>query len=499
MCSSLPYATALEKLLATADGQACQSGQAARSENVSLSDSVGRVAGRDHGSLVSTPAFDSSAMDGYAVISALTRTATPEYPVSFCLRGGVRAGEHKQPRPVAFSQGAPAEDRDDLAPCVEVMTGAQFPVLLDIKGRSFDACVKWEDTNTTTTTAAQNNNNDATAGATRTITTVTLTRPVPAGANKRNAGEDVQVGDIVLRAGETIRATHLMCLASVGLTSVAVSLRPRVGIWSTGDELLTKTASPVPDVNGPFLTVAAREAGAEACFLGTIPDDPQALGREIRAALGTETEIGAATSPGGASRWDILIASGGVSGGNYDFVRPVLLDLGATIVFHGLAIRPGHPVLFATLPRERDAGVTAFFGLPGNPGAAAACFRFLVVPYIRQLRGQPQEVPVPARLLPASSITGASTTQRLCGEKKSNRHKNSLPKTVDRFCHGMLRRSSSSGNLVVTPSSEQSPAKLRPFSTANCWMHFKADSQDGDGTERHVECYPMSCRSDLVI
>jgi molybdopterin molybdotransferase len=106
-----------------------------------------------------------------------------------------------------------------------------------------------------------------------------------------------------------------------------------------------------------------------------------------------------------SSAADVLITSGGVSVGKFDHIRKALDLIGAEIIFHGLAIRPGHPALFALLNSSR--GKVAFFGLPGNPGAAAACFRFLVIPYLRSSMGQEAEQPIPATLVNPNSTNGS--------------------------------------------------------------------------------------------
>ncbi|KAH7018597.1 MoeA, N-terminal and linker domain-containing protein [Microdochium trichocladiopsis] len=442
MRTPLPYPVALERLYHAAQGAR----EAVEAEDVHITDCLGRVAAKDHRSPFSTPRFDSSAMDGYAVVSDATKCATLENPLAFVIKKTIQAGDHE---PCLLT----LDRTDDMPPCVRVMTGAPFPVLDDMEdGKSFDACVKWEDT-------AQQ------PGARNDI--ILITKPVPAGMNKRHSGQDIKQGDVVLRAGTVIRSTHVMCLASVGITTVRVVRRPRCGIWSTGKELLT-TQSPIPDVNGPYLSLATRELGADTGFLGILLDERSVLRQEI--------EITLLRGP-----WDVLLTSGGVSGGKYDFVREVLETLGATIIFHGLDIRPGHPVLFATFQRQTGQGLTAFFGLPGNPGAAAACFRFLVVPYIRRFMGRDIETPLSVCLEPG--------TTRLPNGRHSQKHAKCSSSTLDRFHHGILSRSAV-GTMTVKPTSDQSPAKLNAFSFVNCWIHFKPEQDSEEGTL--VDCYPTT-------
>ncbi|RBR09088.1 uncharacterized protein FIESC28_10028 [Fusarium coffeatum] len=410
-------------------------------ETVSLAEAIGRVAARDYLSPISTPEFDTSAMDGYAISSSLTNLATPETPVFFCIRGTIAAGD----KPKSISP------KDDMAlnSCVEIMTGAQFPEGEEV----LDACVKVEDT-------------VRIAGE---VPCIAVSKPVPRYANRRFAGEDIQKGKVVLRKGSLMRASHIMPLASVGIDAIEVLKRPKVCIWSTGNELTSKT-SHVRDVNGVYLTAASKEAGAEATFMGSIHDEVESLVCSIRERLELLST-------------DIMITSGGVSVGKFDHVRQALEILGAKIVFHGVSIRPGHPVLFALLPSP--FGEVAFFGLPGNPGAAAACFKFLTVPYIKLLLGQQPENPMLARL--ENLELGSSA-------RKSNMDAPNRGLNCDRFRPGVLDLTGREPTVHDAPG-VLGPAKMKPFVEANCWIHIEANERLEAG--QMVSCYPMNDTSIL--
>jgi molybdopterin molybdotransferase len=180
-----------------------------------------------------------------------------------------------------------------------------------------------------------------------------------------------------------------------------------------------------------------------------------------------------------AASFDVVITSGAMSKGKFDHIRAVLEEIGAEIVFHGLRILPGHPVLFALISGRN--GKTPFFGLPGNPGAAAACFRFLAVPYLRNLQGRTKEQPIMARLV----------RQELTSKSK---HGCSAMPNTDCFRHGLLS-TSATGQLIVEPSLDQSPAKLGQFTATNCWIHLRPNDM-GTGPNPIgmdvVECYPIS-------
>ncbi|EWY87810.1 hypothetical protein FOYG_09202 [Fusarium oxysporum NRRL 32931] len=393
-------------------------------EVVPIEEAVGRVSACDHFSPISTPEFDTSAMDGYAICSESTRLASAEHPVFFCVKGTIAAGDDSLTLPSRHT-------RDGPEPCFEIMTGGQFPQ--GELGEVFDACVKVEDT---IRIAAK----EPGLG-----TCIAISKPIPRYANRRFAGEDIQKGDLVMKKGVTIRTSHIMPLASVGIET---------------------TQSHIRDVNGVYLTAASKEAGADATFGGSITDEVDALVQTIKDRLGS-------------SALDIMITSGGVSVGKFDYVRQALETLGATIVFHGVAVRPGHPVLFALLPSAW--GEVAFFGLPGNPGAAAACFKFLTVPYISHLLGQEPEKPVLARL--ENLQLGSSSRKSIMDAP--NRGLN-----CDRFRPGVLQMTGGEGLTVHEAAGVLGPSKMAPFVQANCWIHIKANEAIEMG--QMVYCYPMS-------
>ncbi|EXK86035.1 hypothetical protein FOQG_10084 [Fusarium oxysporum f. sp. raphani 54005] len=393
-------------------------------EVVPIEEAVGRVSACDHFSPISTPEFDTSAMDGYAICSESTRLASAEHPVFFCVKGTIAAGDDSLTLPSRHT-------RDGPEPCFEIMTGGRFPQ--GELGEVFDACVKVEDT---IRIAAK----EPGLG-----TCIAISKPIPRYANRRFAGEDIQKGDLVMKKGVTIRTSHIMPLASVGIET---------------------TQSHIRDVNGVYLTAASKEAGADATFGGSITDEAHALVQTIKDRLES-------------SAVDIMITSGGVSVGKFDHVRQALETLGATIVFHGVAVRPGHPVLFALLPSAW--GEVAFFGLPGNPGAAAACFKFLTAPYISHLLGREPEKPVLARL--ENLQLGSSSRKNIMDAP--NRGLN-----CDRFRPGVLQMTGGEGLTVHEAAGVLGPAKMAPFVQANCWIHIKAN--EAIETGQMVYCSPMN-------
>ena len=478
---SYPYPSALEDVRAAAREVRKSRPPSAWHERVPLADAQGRIAAVDILSPESTPAADTSAMDGYAVLSTATISATLQSPVLFRVCGTIAAGDDPNTFAACFhssgsgngngtesggggidSSGCSEPDERDAClppPCVEIMTGARFPTISDARpgATSFlpDACIRVEDV-------------IVVSGRTHTLPgdgdpprCIAVTAPVRAGANRRVAGEDIRRGQVVLCAGQVLRSPHIILLASVGITDVVVVTRPAVGIFSTGKELVRRGPATLPDANGPFLVAACGEAGAKSVFLGSLDDDAQAMARALR----DQTDEVAA---------DVIISSGGVSVGKFDFVRQAVDLIGGRVVFHGLSIRPGHPVLFALIPSSGGT-LTPFFGLPGNPGATAVCCRFLVVPYLRALMGQNIEKPVPAVL--KNSETGDDGATQL--------------QNYESFRPGFLQATAEGTNVVMDVGKNKGPSKLSPFISANCWIHH------GRGrTGNIVDCYALSPRAD---
>lgn len=432
-----PYDEALSILERIADNVLCQ--RVEPIEQVPLGESVGRIAGRSHKSSVATPLFDTSAMDGYAISSQATIDASEDSPAIFTIKGTIAAGDE----PIVFS----TKPSDETLPCFEIMTGARFPC--SVAGPQFDACVKIEDTYGIAESPSSEQQ-------------IKIVRPVARNANRRFAGSDFKEGDLLLAKGEMIRSRHIMALASVGIANADVRRRLRVAVWSTGNELTRGSSDPptlpqTMDANGPFLTAALHELGARVDFKGILEDNADNLLRELNEQRGREG-------------YDIILTTGAVSKGKFDFVASTLKAMGASIHFHGVAIRPGHPVLFASLPLE--SGDTPLFGLPGNPVATAACFQFLVLPFIRQLMGLEQLQPYPAKI---EARNGFLDLAACC------------PRHLDSFRHGSLRKNNRK-NIVVL-SEDQSPAKVSFFAASHCWAHIPKRRVRND-LETIVYCYP---------
>ena len=199
---------------------------------------------------------------------------------------------------------------------------------------------------------------------------VELLRGVAPGEGVLQPGEEAMPGDVLAPAGRPLRAADLGLLAAAGVTEVAAHERPRVGIVSTGDEIVpadTPTLSPgqVRDACAPALAGLVREAGGEPVLHGIVPDEAAELERVLGEAV---------------SQDDVVVVSAGSSVGARDLTAAVAAQLG-TVVCHGLAIKPGKPTLLA------DCGGVPLIGLPGNPRSALVVFRLVGVPLVRAVAG----------------------------------------------------------------------------------------------------------------
>jgi molybdopterin molybdotransferase len=319
--------TALETVLSHAPSLAA--------EEIDLPDALGRVLAEDVVSDHDMPSFDRSAMDGYA----LRAEDTVEVPVRLRTVGQVRAGQWPGMRI------EPGE-------AVEIMTGAPVPA---------------------GATAVQQ------VEKTRRLEggLVEVLAPVEPAQNVAGRGSEVRAGDRVLSRGEAIDPATVAVLAAVGKARVRVGLRPTLSVLVTGDELVelgeAPTGARIRNSNGHALLAQARAAGAEARSLGVVPDVADRIAVKVREGLES----------------DVLVLSGGVSAGAFDFVEAVLGRFEVEILFSKVAIKPGAPLVFGRLPKRNHLGgrTTLVFGLPGNPVSAQVTFEVFVRAALRRMQG----------------------------------------------------------------------------------------------------------------
>jgi len=302
-------------------------------EKVSVLDALGRVISEDMTAPRDLPPYDNSGMDGYAVRHENIRDASEKNPVRLEVIEDLRAG---------FI----SEKIIQRGQAIRIMTGAPIP-------RGADAVVPVEETR-------------------RGNGSVLILRPALPGGCIRRAGEDIKRGDRVIVRGDIIRPSEIGMLASMGKSFVPVYQRPTVAILCTGEELVDvgENLDGVKIVSSNSYTLAAqvRECGAVPIQLGIARDDKEEIREKLLHGL----------------RSDVLISSAGVSVGDYDFVRDVLRELGAEMIFWRVAMKPGKPVAFWM------SGGKPAFSLPGNPVSSMVTFEQFVRPSLLKMMGHRQ-------------------------------------------------------------------------------------------------------------
>ncbi|MCL2288340.1 MAG: molybdopterin-binding protein [Candidatus Bathyarchaeota archaeon] len=302
-------------------------------EDVVLIEAYNRVLKENVVSTLDVPPFDRSTVDGYAVKAKDTFNADENQPVDLSISGMVLAGE--QPKMVLNKGEA-----------IEIVTGAPLP-------EGADAVIMLEDTE-------------------RTDNQLQIYTTISPYTNVMKKGSDIKSGKTILSAGQVLGASEIGALAALGLTSIRCFKPPIVAVLSIGNEIV-EPGKPLPtgkifDINTYSLSTAIMECGAKPLFFNITPDDKTALRKTL------ETAIASA---------DIVITSGGVSIGPYDYTPQIVDSLGKPgVVISGIAVKPGKPT---TVAFAQDKPV---FSLPGNPTAALLMFHLLARPIILRLCGK---------------------------------------------------------------------------------------------------------------
>ena len=299
-------------------------------ERVSLQDSLGAVLTENIIAPFNVPPLDNSAMDGYAVKAEDLQGVTEQNPVKLKISGELPAGYQ-------------SKDLLKKGEALRIMTGAPVP-------EGADTVVMQEDTH------ADNGS-------------VEIFKEISFGTNIRRAGEDIAKEQVLFKKGTRIRPAHIGTLASIKRAIVSVYQRPRVAILSTGDELVDidgdNSDGKIVSSNTYSLFALVKENGGIPVSLG--------IGRDTKEALKEKFLDGLHS--------DIILSSGGVSVGDYDFVKDVLQELGLEMKFWKVSMRPGQPLAFGMIEGKPA------FGLPGNPVSVMVSFEQFVRPAIRKMSG----------------------------------------------------------------------------------------------------------------
>lgn len=362
-------------------------------QSCSVVDAIGRVISQDILSPMNVPPFHNSAMDGYAIRieDIQTKATLPVVGKSFA--------------------GAPFTGQWPSQSCIRIMTGAQIPEGCD--------AVEMQENVTVVDQGVQ-----------------FTPENIKSQQNIRHIGNDIATGDIVLSKGHRITPRDLPLLASLGLSHVEVVQKPKVAVFSTGDELKsfgdTLGEGDIYDSNRYAIIPLLERFGCEVLDLGIISDVPELIAEAFEQAQ---------------QQADVVITSGGVSVGEADYTKDILEQKGK-IDFWKIAIKPGKPFAFGCLPEAY------FCGLPGNPVSAVVTLHILAQPFLAKLSGH-TEYSEPAHL----TATSLSTFKKRPGRADYQRGIYSVV----------------NGQLQVEGCSNQSSGAFRSMSLANCYIVIEKD------------------------
>jgi molybdopterin molybdotransferase len=297
-----------------------------QNEMVSIFDALHRILAGNILCRKSLPAFDNSAMDGYAVkLADAGKTVT--------IKSTIFAGD--LPENVVIEEGS----------VHKIMTGAFVP-------ESTEAIVPFEDAEVIDES------------------TVKLPDKLKSGKQIRRLGEEIMAGETILEAGALITPAHIAVLASQGITQIPVFRKLRIGVLSTGSEIKEPWEEAAPhqiyNSNSAAIYASCLEMGHEASYLGAIPDDKELFKAKVREFQG----------------YDVIFTSGGVSVGDADFTEEVFVSEGMRKIVHGMALKPGKHAMYGII------GNTTVIGLPGNPLSSLAVFMLFATPVLARMQGR---------------------------------------------------------------------------------------------------------------
>lgn len=320
-------------------------------EKTSYLDALGRVLAVDVEADTYLPRFNRATVDGYAVLAADVASCSPEKPVNLKLIGETRMGEH------ALMQLKSGQ-------CAYVPTGGEIPA-------GADSMIMIETTR---------NPGDG---------TIVFSESISSGMNMILRGEDTQPGQLIIPAGKRLKIADIGTLAAMGIVSVPVMKKPRVGIISTGDEIIPAdqplSAGLIRDANTPMLRNAVLVNGGEPVDYGIVRDEVPLVKQTMQQALAEN---------------DLLLISGGTSMDTRDAVEAIIEELGE-VIQHGVLLKPGKPIIFGNIDGK------PVFGLPGNPVSVYFTFHLFVRPLLHAMQGtQPVDRKMAAKLARAV-VTGS--------------------------------------------------------------------------------------------
>jgi molybdopterin molybdotransferase len=352
------------------------------------------------------PRFDNSAVDGFGVLCADVENASTDAPAKLKLAGEIAAGSAD-------------EFKLETGTTIKILTGAKVPP-------SVEAVVMRE-------------------YCEEHYGFLHVSKTAQPGDNIRRAGAEFRVGEQVLPAGTRVNPAVIGLLANLGYSSFTAHTKPRVAIVTTGDELIQPghqlRDGQIYDSNSYALQAALAALGIEEWFVHHARDTMKSTKQAFNFAI---------------EQADVILSSGGVSVGDYDYVKPTLEEMGIETVFWRVAIKPGKPVYFGTLEQPRRKQKKLIFGLPGNPVSVLVTFNEFVKPALLKMMGDTRQ---------QSMLLPAILTKNL--RKPSGR--------LD-LVRGTLTLNDS-GQLLVQPTVGQDSHMLSGLCLAECLIHFGPDDE----------------------
>lgn len=395
-------------------------------ETVPVLEAVGRVAAADLSSDIDVSPFAHSAMDGFALRSCEIAQASDESPVELDVIAEIAAGD-------VF------EGSIESGQCVRIMTGAPLP-------EDADAVVKYEIVSVVT--------GDGKPGS-----RVAFAVPTNERSNVRDAGEEAKAGEVVVEQGEVIGSAGVGFLASCGIVNVPVHRRPRVAVIAVGSELVDPTEVPtrgkIRNSNSYALAACAQSAGAVPTVLPIVEDTHEALAAAVREATG---------------QYDFVVTSGGASNGDFDFIKPVVEELGDLLITT-VNMRPGKAQTFGMVDG------TPVFGLPGNPAAAYVGFEMIIRPALRKMQG-------------FTHFERPSVMAQLSRDVKKKD-----PRRI--FLRGTLYKNDE-GAYVVAPAKNQSSGLFGVIQRSNC-MAILPEGLDSRTAGSPVQCVLLDVNEEVSL
>lgn len=395
-------------------------------EFVSVLDVVGRVSARPLKSDIDIAPFDHSAMDGYAVFVDDLTAASEEAPVALDVIAEVPAGD--------FFEGS-----IERGQCVRIMTGAPVP-------DGLNAVVKYE--------IVDNLGTDGKTGG-----KASFSAPTKLMSNIRAAGEEAKADEIVVEGGEVISSAGVGFLASCGILEVETYCRPRVAVIAIGSELVAPSEMPtrgkIRNSNNHAIAACVQAAGGIPTILPTVEDTQEALSKAVYDAV---------------KEYDFVVTSGGASNGDFDFIKPVVEELGE-LFMTTVNMRPGKAQTFGVVE-----GVPVF-GLPGNPAAAYVGFEMIVRAALRKMQGY-------------TYFERPRLKAKLSRDVKKND-----PRRI--FLRSTLYKNEE-GEYIVAPAKNQSSGLFSVLQRSNC-MAIMPEGLESRTAGSTIECVLLDVPEELSI